>query len=204
MWPSGENMGTALSTRSDDFAERYVHWRRHLMSLKEFKTHRARIAAALGSVAFLAVAPGIVAGVLPWYLTDGWTRNEVTAGLLLIVVGGALIVVGVFALIATFARYVIDGRGTPAPIAPTDELVVRGLNRYVRNPMYVAVVTVIIGQALVLAQPVLFVYAAVVLGVMAAFVRLYEEPVLRARYGALYDAYCARVRAWTPQRPQRS
>jgi protein-S-isoprenylcysteine O-methyltransferase Ste14 len=155
--------------------------------------------AALGSAVFFVIAPGIVAGVVPWYLSDGWTRHDVTARPFLLAIGTAIVVSGAAALIYTFMLYVIDGIGTPAPVAPTNALVVRGLNRYVRNPMYMAVVAIIIGQALMLVQPVLFAYAAFAFALMAAFARWYEEPVLRERYGVQYDAYCERVPAWIPR-----
>jgi protein-S-isoprenylcysteine O-methyltransferase Ste14 len=115
------------------------------------------------------------------------------------IVGSVFVLVGVVALIGTFTLYVIDGDGTPAPVAPTDQLVVRGLNRYVRNPMYVAVVAVIIGESVLLARPVLLLYAAAAFALMAGFVRCYEEPVLRDRYGAEYERYCAQVDAWLPR-----
>jgi protein-S-isoprenylcysteine O-methyltransferase Ste14 len=91
------------------------------------------------------------------------------AGLVLIVVGGAV-------LLSAFARFVLEGRGTPAPVAPTQKLVVGGLYRYVRNPMYLAVASTIVGQALLLGRPELLAYAAVFLATTAAFARWYEEP----------------------------
>jgi protein-S-isoprenylcysteine O-methyltransferase Ste14 len=160
-------------------------------------------AAALASLAFFALAPGLVAGYVPWYLTDRWTRNHAPASSLLVAAGASVVVAGAVALVGTFALYVIEGKGTPAPVAPTEQLVVRGLNRYVRNPMYLAVVSVIVGQAIILAQPALFAYAAVAFAAMAAFARWYEEPHLRARYGAQYDAYCRHVPAWLPHLPHR-
>ena len=163
-----------------------------------------KVAATLGSVSFLAVAPGVVAGWLPWSLTDGWTRNTVPHPDWLIAIGALFVGAGTASLLGTFGLYVAQGRGTPAPIAPTEQLVVRGLNRYVRNPMYLAVVAMIVGQACILAQPVLFAYAVAALAAMAAFARWHEEPVLRARYGTQYRAYCDRVPAWIPRRPDRA
>ena len=95
-------------------------------------------------------------------------------------------------LLHAFARFVVEGVGTPAPVAPTERLVVGGLYRYVRNPMYVAVATAILGQALLLGRPVLLAYAALFMTVVAAFVRLYEEPTLARQFGDEYAAY----RAW--------
>jgi protein-S-isoprenylcysteine O-methyltransferase Ste14 len=103
-------------------------------------------------------------------------------------------------LLHAFARFVAEGAGTPAPVAPTERLVVGGLYRHVRNPMYVAVLTIIVGEALLLARPVLLVYAGVVAAAFAAFVAGYEEPVLAARYGAEYEAYRRAVPAWWPRR----
>jgi protein-S-isoprenylcysteine O-methyltransferase Ste14 len=94
---------------------------------------------------------------------------------------------------------VLEGLGTPAPVASPERLVVGGLYRYVRNPMYLAVLLTIVGEALVLLQPVLLVYAAVVGVAMASFVYGYEEPTLSARFGAEYDAYRRAVPAWWPR-----
>ena len=153
--------------------------------------------AAIGSIAFFVVAPGTVAGLIPWWLTSWQVEG---AWLPLQVTGAIVIAAGLAVLVQAFARFVIDGFGTPAPVAPTDELVVSGLYRHVRNPMYVAVVAIIAGQALVLGQEVLLVYAAAMWAVFAGFVRLYEEPTLLATYGAQYDAYRREVPAWLPRR----
>src|SRR5215203_1506023 len=142
--------------------------------------------AAAGSAVFFLVAPGIVAGVVPWLLTRWRSGASSSAWLPVRVVGLALLVVTVPVLVAAFVRFVREGNGTPAPVAPTERLVVGGLYRYVRNPMYLAVVTCILGQALLLVRPVLLVYAAIVLGTVASFVRGYEEPTLREQFGADY------------------
>ena len=92
----------------------------------------------------------------------------------------------------------VEGLGTPAPLAPTEHLVVGGLYRYVRNPMYTAVVATILGQALVLRQPVLLIWAALVAVAVASFVIFYEEPTLSRRYGTEYDAYKEAVPRWLP------
>jgi len=111
----------------------------------------------------------------------------------------ALAVAGGVVLVHAFLRFVVEGAGTPAPIAPTERLVVGGLYRYVRNPMYLAVVAVIAGQALLLGRPVLMAYAALVWATVATFVRAYEEPTLEDRFGAEYDAYRRAVPAWHPR-----
>jgi protein-S-isoprenylcysteine O-methyltransferase Ste14 len=154
--------------------------------------------AAAGSALFFALAPGVVAGVIPWWVTR-WEVRQPPYGAPLRVVGMALLVAGVVVLVHAFGHFVVEGAGTPAPIAPTERLVVGGLYRYVRNPMYLAVLAAVIGQALVLGQPVLFLYAALLFGIVAAFVRWYEEPVLLRRYGAEYEAYKRAVPAWWPR-----
>jgi len=115
------------------------------------------------------------------------------------VAGAALLAVGAVILVYAFVQFVVEGVGTPAPVAPTDRLVVGGLYKYVRNPMYLAVVGTIVGQALVLGQIVLLVYAAIVSVIVAAFVHWFEEPTLSVRFGAEYEAYRRAVPAWWPR-----
>jgi protein-S-isoprenylcysteine O-methyltransferase Ste14 len=155
--------------------------------------------AALGSALFLVAAPGVVAGLVPWLLT-GWDAHD--WWLPARIAGVVLIVAGAAALIHAFTRFVLDGLGTPAPVAPTETLVVGGLYRYVRNPMYLAVAATIVGQALLLGQPLLLPYAAGFLAVVYAFVRLYEEPVLSRRFGEQFESYRRSVPGWIPRRPR--
>jgi protein-S-isoprenylcysteine O-methyltransferase Ste14 len=158
---------------------------------------RTRLArAAAGTAAFSALAPGIVAGVIPWWLT-GWHTHSL--GLAARTAGAVLIAGGAVALLHTFARFVSEGVGTPAPPAPTERLVVGGLYRYVRNPMYLAVGATIVGQALLLGQLVLVAYAGVFAAAVAAFVHGYEEPTLARRFGQEYAAYRSAVPAWLPR-----
>jgi len=155
-----------------------------------------RLRAAAGTLVFLAVAPGIVGGVVPWLLT-GW--RSAGSPTWLRIIGWALLGSGVAAVLEAFARFVIDGIGTPAPVAPTEKLVVGGVYRYVRNPMYLAVGAVILGQAAVLGRVVLVAYVVVFAGIVWSFVRWYEEPTLRRRFGADYEAYLRTVPGWWPR-----
>jgi protein-S-isoprenylcysteine O-methyltransferase Ste14 len=157
------------------------------------------ITAAAGSVVFLVIAPGVVAGLVPWWLT-GWQPG---AGwpVPVRITGAVLIAAGAGALLAAFAQFAIQGRGTPAPPAPTEQLVVCGLYRYVRNPMYLAVLAVITGQALLLSRPVLLGYAAAMAAAFITFVYGYEQPTLAQRYGAQYQAYRKAVPGWWPRLP---
>ena len=155
-----------------------------------------RSSAALGSTVFFLLAPGTVAVLIPWLLT-GWHRGADFGALR--VVGWVLVMVGGAGLIHAFVRFVRQGLGTPAPVAPPEHLVVTGIYRYVRNPMYLAVLATIVGQALILGRAVLLGYAVIAAAVMWAFVKLYEEPTLRGRFGAEYDAYRAAVPGWVPR-----
>jgi protein-S-isoprenylcysteine O-methyltransferase Ste14 len=156
--------------------------------------------AASGTVVFLAVAPGVVAGLVPWLLT-GWDVEEpLPHWLPLRIVGAALLLAGLVVLLDAFARFVREGLGTPAPVAPTEYLVVGGLYRYVRNPMYLAVGSIIVGQAFLLGQLVLLLYAALFGLAVWAFVRWYEEPTLMRQFGAEYEEYRRAVPGWRPRR----
>jgi protein-S-isoprenylcysteine O-methyltransferase Ste14 len=163
-----------------------------------------RTPAAVGTTIFFALAPGTVAGLLPWWITrwemgnllataPSWARGSLS------LVGAALVLAGTAVLVGAFVRFVVEGLGTPAPIAPTEHLVVGGLYGHVRNPMYVAVFAIIGGQALLLGRPVLLLYAAVVAVPVVAFVRWYEEPALRRAFGPDYERYRAAVPGWWPR-----
>jgi protein-S-isoprenylcysteine O-methyltransferase Ste14 len=149
-----------------------------------------RSTAAVGSAVFFLLAPGVVVGLIPWLLTGGWQVR---------VLGGVLLVAGLIALVRAFVRFVVEGFGTPAPVAAPEHLVVGGVYRYVRNPMYVAVLAAIVGQSLLLGQLGLLLYAGVAWVAVAAFVRFYEEPTLTRRFGAEYEAYRRAVPAWLPR-----
>jgi protein-S-isoprenylcysteine O-methyltransferase Ste14 len=156
----------------------------------------SRFRAAVGSFVFLLVAPGVMAGLIPWLLTD-WSSNDWPIPLR--VIGAALIAAGLGLVLPAFARFAIDGGGTPAPVAPTERLVVTGAYRYVRNPMYLGVAALIVGQSLLLGQAVLLAYAAIFVGVVTAFVLSYEEPTLARTYGQQYEAYRSAVPRWIPR-----
>ena len=162
----------------------------------------ARARAVAGSLLFLVVAPGVVAGLIPYLLT-GWERDG-DVGALATVAGWLLVAGGLAALLPSFARFALQGLGTPAPVAPTEHLVVTGLYRHVRNPMYLAVGSLIAGQALILGRPGLLLYAALFAATVFAFVRGYEEPALTEQFGAEYEAYRRAVPGWWPRlRPYR-
>src|SRR5262249_58833707 len=118
---------------------------------------------------------------------------------LTLAIGIMLIIVGVPGLVDSFARFALQGVGTPAPIAPTRKLVATGLYRYVRNPMYVAVVAVILGQALLFSDWRLLWYAALFWLTCHIFILVYEEPTLKQTFGAEYEDFRANVPRWIPR-----
>jgi protein-S-isoprenylcysteine O-methyltransferase Ste14 len=158
-----------------------------------------KVLALLGSAVFLVIAPGFVAGLAPWWISR-WRIDAPFLGLFLFrFAGGALIALGSVGLLDSFVRFAVQGLGTPAPIFPTRHLVVTGLYRYVRNPMYVGVVGTILGQALLFGNVSLLEYGAVVWVLFHIFVLAYEEPTLRASFGAEYEAFRTAVPRWVPR-----
>src|SRR5215210_5171240 len=158
-----------------------------------------RLTAAVGSAVFFLLAPGVVVGLIPWLLTRWQAREPIPYWAPMRMVGGILLIAGLMALVLSFVRFVVEGFGAPAPVAAPERLVVGGVYRYVRNPMYVAVLAAIVGQALLLGRLGLLLYAAAAWLLVAAFVHLYEEPTLTRRFGADYEAYRRAVPAWWPR-----
>ncbi len=143
----------------------------------------------------------IVAGIVPWLLTrwgaDSQSLVLRTLGVVLLICGGALV-------LETTARFALQGRGTPAPWAPPERFVERGSYRFVRSPMYLGVLLLVIGQALLLGREILYAWALAAWLIFSAFLAFYEEPQLRRRFGDEYDDYRGRVRRWLPTRPRSS
>ena len=161
-----------------------------------------------GSAVFFLLAPATVAGLVPFCLSR-WRVNRLPLGVPQQILGGILIVAGASVLLHAFRRFALEGLGTPAPVAPTQRLVVGGPYRHVRNPMYLAVLAVVVGQALVFGPRSLVEYGILFLVAFVTFVRVYEEPTLKSQFGAEYDAYrrgvpgwWPRLRPWQPERVQ--
>jgi protein-S-isoprenylcysteine O-methyltransferase Ste14 len=160
---------------------------------------REVIGPIVGTIAFFILAPGTFAFYVPWRITRWHMAPPMLGWWPLRSIGAALALVGLVGLAESFSRFAIHGRGTPAPVMPPKRLVVTGLYRHVRNPMYVAVLWIVVGQALLLGSRRLLAYAALVWVTVHVWVLLYEEPVLRERFGAEYVAYTAAVRRWWPR-----
>ena len=152
------------------------------------------------SAIFLVIAPGFVAGLTPFWISR-WRMEPSFLDIPAIRIAGVLLIaVGSVGLLDSFLRFALQGVGTPAPVFPTRHLVVTGLYRYVRNPMYVGFAVGWIGLWIVFGHANLLAIAAVAavsLGVHL-FVVLYEEPTLRRKFGAEYEVYCRNVSRWWP------
>jgi protein-S-isoprenylcysteine O-methyltransferase Ste14 len=158
-----------------------------------------RVLAIFGSALFLALAPGTVVGLVPWWISRWRFEAPVPGWFPLRIAGVLLLAAGVLVLLDSFVRFAIQGLGTPAPVFPTRHLVVTGLYRYVRNPMYVGVVAAIAGQGLMFGSLHVLEYALMVWLICHLFVVAYEEPTLGARFGAEYERFCSAVPRWIPR-----
>ena len=163
------------------------------------RVNRSKLRATAGGAGFILFGgPTIVAGVVPWLLTR-WKADD--QPLALRILGFALMLAGGAIVLETTIRFAFQGRGTPAPWAPPERFVERGSYRFVRSPMYLGVLLLIVGQGLLLGREVLFVWAAAAWLMFTAFLVFYEEPGLRRRFGKSYDDYRRRVHRWVPTRP---
>ena len=156
-----------------------------------------RAAAIIGSAIFLVIAPGTLALYVPWHLTHWHFAPPLFP--IARVLGAALIVAGLPILLDSFARFALQGLGTPAPVMPPKRLVVTGFYRYVRNPMYVAVTALIAGQGLLFGSVTVLEYGAIVWAGFFLFVVAYEEPALGEQFADEYKRYRANVRRWLPR-----
>ena len=159
---------------------------------------RSAVSLTLSSLLWTILLPGVVAGYVPWAFFGVRDASVDLAnplqllGLLFILAGAALLV----ACIVEFAR---SGRGTLSPIDPPKHLVVRGLSRYVRNPMYLSVTVILLGEVMLTRSGALALYWLIWFVVVNAFVIGYEEPTLRVQFGASYDEYMRTVARWIPR-----
>jgi len=160
---------------------------------------KRRVLSIIGSVIFLLIAPLTVAGLVPYWITRWQMQLSLGDLPLLSILGVLLILAGVPVLLDSFARFAIQGLGTPAPVFPTRHLVVQGLYRYVRNPMYVAILAIVLGQTLFFGSLRLLEYGAILWLGFHVFILVYEEPTMRATFGDQYETFCAHVPRWIPR-----
>ena len=162
-------------------------------------TDSPRVPVWVRAAVFIVLVPGAIAGWLPWYW-GGYPSPKLSGPLG--IAGAALAIAGWGVLLRCARDFAVRGRGTPAPYDPPRELVVSGLYRFVRNPMYVGVVGSIVGQAAVYRSRSILWYAALVAVGFHLRVVIYEEPKLKGLFGKSFTDYCARVPRWIPRLPR--
>ena len=154
----------------------------------------------LRSLLWTVLLPGLYAGYIPWrYFGVSGVHLDVTRPDH--IVGVALIAIGLALLLTCVWEFAHSGRGTLSPADPPRELVVRGLYRYVRNPMYLSVTMIVLGEVLLTRSSGLFLYWLIWFAVVNLFVIGHEEPYLRGRFGDSYEQYTRRTGRWIPRIP---
>ncbi|MGO8875323.1 MAG: methyltransferase family protein [Acidimicrobiales bacterium] len=149
------------------------------------------------NIVFSLVIPGVGAVLLPWWLlSHDWRLPSPSVWPAL-----AVVLVGLSLYVWCARAFAVRGRGTPGPWDPPRQLVVSGPYRWVRNPIYLAAITVVLGEAWIFESVSLLEYAAEMAVVVHVFVIGYEEPVLRRSFGDGYLEYKRRVSRWLPRRP---
>ena len=141
--------------------------------------------------------PAVVLLLMPWYITH--FQISATGSLARNIPAVVLITIGLIPLFESIWRFIVVGRGTLMPAVPTERLVVSGLYRHVRNPMYLGVVTALTGEALLFASRHMLVYLAIIWSIMHGFVCFYEEPRLAGTHGEEYSRFKRNVPRWIPR-----
>lgn len=151
------------------------------------------------AVLFTALVPGTVIVWIPWWILAATDRLVPFSGSVHQVVALATAAAGGFVYLWCLKDFVARGRGIPAPIDHPKQLVVTGLYRYVRNPMYVGVLLILIGEVLFFGSTALLLYAVGWFLIVNLVVLLYEEPTLRRKFGTSYERYASSVGRWFPR-----
>src|ERR1700676_4886522 len=154
------------------------------------------LAPILKTLLFTILVPGSVLVLIPFWILGGfpWPTGSPRTGL-----GIVTMVLGASIYFRCAWEFAVRGLGTPAPIAPPKFLVTTALHRYVRNPMYIGVFLVLLGEAGPFRAPLLLAYAAFFCVPVELFVVYYEEPTLRRQFGESYEHYRSSVPRWIPK-----
>ncbi|HVN63732.1 MAG TPA: isoprenylcysteine carboxylmethyltransferase family protein [Candidatus Binataceae bacterium] len=160
------------------------------------------VRALIGTIVFTIFVPGTVVVFIP-YLLSGWRIAPPFFGLSIVRWCGVAMILAAIPYFARFlSRFVVEGRGAPAPVMPTERLIVGGPFKHVRNPGYIGVVTMVAGQGLFFGSGKIIAYAIILAVIFHLFVLFYEEPALRRQFGTEYEEYCRNVPRWIA-RPQK-
>jgi len=152
---------------------------------------------AIRSIAWAVLLPGLFAGYVPWRYF-GLAHVQLSLRTPFHVLGLICMGFGVSLLAVCIWQFARSGRGTLAPVDPPRQLVIRGPYRYVRNPMYTSVTTIVLGELLLTRSVALLTYWAIWFAAVNLFVIGYEEPTLRRQFGVAYERYTQTVGRWIP------
>jgi protein-S-isoprenylcysteine O-methyltransferase Ste14 len=153
----------------------------------------------LRAIFFTILQPGMVTVLIPYWLISSRGKVILSNYGPIRWLGLPLIIVGASALLWCIWNFFSSGRGTISPIDPPKSLVVAGLYKYVRNPMYVAVIAILLGEAIFFMSASILIEAGIFFILANLFVAYYEEPILRRRFGLSYESYARAVPRWLPR-----
>jgi protein-S-isoprenylcysteine O-methyltransferase Ste14 len=151
----------------------------------------------LRNLFFTILQPGIVAGLIPFWIVRDRVQTIFNLPLQQHHYSGSIVfVIGFVVMLICIISFAVQGRGTLSPAAPTKKLVISGLYKYSRNPMYVGVSMMLIGEAILFQSAALWMYAFVIIAAFNTFIIFFEEPRLKKDFGEEYNNYCEKVRRW--------
>jgi len=157
----------------------------------------------LRSIFFTFVLPGTVTVLIPYWIISSRSPELSSSYPAVRYFGFPLMVIGAAGLLWCIWQFFSEGRGTLAPVDAPKHLVVRGLYTYVRNPMYVSVATILIGETILFLSTAIMIEAGIFMVLAYSFVVFYEEPTLRRQFGESYERYSQKVSRWIPRARQR-
>lgn len=151
----------------------------------------------LRNLLFTILQPGMVAGVVPYWLANTQFQNVLRSAFRLPqYIGIVVFTLGLIILFHCIFRFIVEGKGTISPADPTKHLVIKGLYKFSRNPMYVGVMMILIGETIFCSSPSLLIYSILILTAFNLFITYREEPRLKKDFGEEYDTYKRKVRRW--------
>lgn len=158
----------------------------------------------LRSIFFTLLLPGTITVLIPYWIVSTSDVAALSSNHPFRYFGIPLIMVGAAGLLWCIWQFFSEGRGTLAPIDPPKDLVIRGLYKYVRNPMYVSVVTILVGEAILFLSTEIVIETGIFMVLAYLFVVFYEEPALRHQFGESYERYLRTVGRWIPRSKEKT
>jgi protein-S-isoprenylcysteine O-methyltransferase Ste14 len=151
----------------------------------------------LRNLFFTILQPGIVAGLIPYLFVKNQWGDVFTSEFEFFHYSAIILfILGFFSMLNCIYRFASEGRGTLSPVDPTKKLVISGLYKYSRNPMYIGVILMLFAESILFESNALWIYSALVFIGFNLFILFHEEPRLRKDFGQEYLDYCRKVRRW--------